>query len=70
VRDFLIKLLGGYRAIVVEVFEDNNGSMITISKALRFYPFVKMIIRTRRGIISFNKNNSVEYKPSKEKHGQ
>lgn len=63
-KDFLIKLLGGYKAVVVIVEKNNRGSKI-VSHITNFYPFVQMIFKTKLGIVSFKKDMSVEFKELK-----
>jgi len=60
-KDFFIKLLGGYRAVIV-VIDRRAGRTIIINKTLTFYPFCQMILKTRLGIVSFDKNNKVTFK--------
>lgn len=59
-RDFLIKLLGGYKAVVVIVEKHPHGVKM-VSNIVNFYPFVQMIYKTRLGIITFNKDKSVRF---------
>lgn len=65
-KDFLIKLLGGYKAVIV-IIEKSPKKTISISKIVTFYPFVKMIVSTKFGTVSFNKDMSVTFTDSKKK---
>jgi len=60
-KDFLIKLLGGYRAVIV-VIDRRASRTIIINEAVTFYPFCQRIFKTRSGIVSFDKNNKVTFK--------
>lgn len=62
-RDFLIKLLGGYKAVIVVIDRRRFGTK-SYSTIANFYPFVNMIYKTRSGIVSFNKDMSVNFKES------
>ena len=57
-KDFLIKLLGGYRAVIV-VIERTDRHTTADSTMTTFYPFCQRILKTRLGIVSFDKNNKV-----------
>ncbi len=63
-RDFLIKLLGGYKAVIVIAKKGYRGTEI-VSSMTNFYPFVQMIYKTKLGIVSFKKDMSVEFKELK-----
>ena len=60
-RDFLIKLLGGYRAVIV-VIKRKGGYAAAESTIITFYPFYQNILKTRLGIVSIDKNNRVTFK--------
>lgn len=60
-RDFFIKLLGGYKAVIVVVEKSSFGTK-SVSRIATFYPFVQMIFKTNMGIVSFKKDMSVEFK--------
>lgn len=64
-KDFLIKLLGGYKAVVVIIQKDHKGNVTAVSKMVNFYPFVQMILKTKIGIVSFTKDMKVEFKELK-----
>lgn len=63
-RDFLIKLLGGYKAVIVVVEKSPLGTK-TVSNIATFHPFVQMIFRTKLGTVSFKKDMTVVFKDSK-----
>jgi len=60
-KDFLIKLLGGYKAVIVVIDNRSSRTMI-VKNIVTFYPFCQMILKTRLGIVSFDKNNKVTFK--------
>jgi len=60
-KDFLIKLLGGYRAVIV-VIDRRAGRTIIINEAVTFYPFCQRIFKTKSGIVSIDRNNRVTFK--------
>lgn len=62
-KDFLIKLLGGYKAVIVVVEKTPRGTS-SQSHIVNFYPFVQMIYATKMGTVSFNKDMSVKFKES------
>lgn len=59
-KDFLIKLLGGYRAIIVIIEKGDLGTR-SVSHTVEFYPFVQMIYKTKLGTVVFKKDKSVEF---------
>lgn len=59
-KDFLIKLLGGYKAVIV-IVEKNMRKTRSVSHIVNFYPFVRMIYKTKLGTITFNKDMSVKF---------
>jgi len=60
-KDFLIKLLGGYRVVIV-VIERTDRHITAESKMTTFYPFCQRIFKTRSGIVSIDRNNRVTFK--------
>lgn len=60
-KDFLIKLLGGYKAVIVIVEKTPFGTK-SVSRMANFYPFVQMIFATKLGTVSFNKDMTVVFK--------
>lgn len=59
-KDLLIKLLGGYKAVMV-IVEKEGVSIKSTSSIVNFYPFVRMIYKTKLGTITFNKDMSVKF---------
>ena len=60
-KDFLIKLLGGYKAVIV-VIERTDRHTTAYSRMTTFYPFCQRIFITKSGIVSIDRNNKVTFK--------
>ena len=49
-RDFLIKLLGGYKYVLVEISSSRTG-VYTRSHIITFYPMTTIIWKMKRGYV-------------------
>ena len=59
-RDFFIKLLGGYKVVVTVI--DRRPEDTTIDSIMaNIYPFRQTAIRTRGGTVYFDKNNKTSF---------
>lgn len=61
IKDFLIKLLGGYR-IIVGYFD--VGRETFIGRQIKMYPFRESVLKLKQCSIFFDKNGKISIKPN------